>query len=298
MPAHAHNPMKPAMKRNPPLLIDAHHHLWKYVAEDYRWITEEMGIIRRDFILNDLKAELAATGIEGTVAVQAQQTIAETLWLLSRAEENESPILGVVGWAPIAEETFERHLEALRSHSKLVGLRHIVQEEPPGFLERAEFNRGISLLRDTGLVYDILIYPEQMDSALRFIDRHPDQQFVLDHCAKPRIADGEIEPWRTHLLSMAERPNVCCKLSGLITEADWKSWSPSQIEIYLDIALAAFGAERLMAGSDWPVCQLAASYGQWWQVLRSHSLKLSENEQAAIFGCTAERIYRLTKSPA
>jgi L-fuconolactonase len=275
-----------------PLRIDAHHHLWSYSSAEYDWISEEMEVLRRDFLPEDLDSVLASAHIDGSIAVQARQTLAETDWLLSLAQSNES-IFGVVGWAPIADSSFPLLLEKLVQQPKLVGLRHIVQGEPLEFLDGTAFNQGIAHLQATDLVYDILVYEHQMSAALRFVDRHPKQSFVLDHCAKPRIASAELEPWRTHLRELGKRPNVTCKLSGLVTEANWKSWTLQSLTPYLDTALEVFGAERLMAGSDWPVCLVATTYERWWQTLQQYCAQLSESEQAQIAGLTAERTYRL-----
>ncbi|MEO6803723.1 MAG: amidohydrolase family protein [Granulicella sp.] len=275
-----------------PVRIDAHHHLWNYSSTEYDWISDEMQVLRHDFLPDDLESVLEAAHLDGSIVVQARQTLAETKWLLSLANSN-AKIFGVVGWAPIADSSFPELLEKLRQQSKLVGLRHVVQAEPAGFLEGAAFNQGISRLQSTGLVYDLLIYEHQMSAALSFVDRHPKQSFVLDHCAKPHIASQELEPWRMHLHELARRPNVTCKLSGLVTEANWESWTLETLTPYLDAVLEAFGAERLMAGSDWPVCLLATTCERWWRTLSDYCAQLSRSEQAQIMGLTAERIYQL-----
>lgn len=279
-----------------PVRIDAHHHLWKYSKTEYDWISEEMQVLRHDFLPDDLESVLEVAHVDGSVVVQARQTLAETEWLLSLSKTN-TKIAGVVGWAPIADSDFPELLEELTQQTKLVGLRHIVQAEPIEFLDGAAFNQGVSHMQATGLVYDLLVYEHQMSAALRFVDRHPKQSFVLDHCAKPRIASKELEPWRTHLRELGKRPNVTCKLSGLVTEAKWKNWTLETLTPYLDAVLEAFGAERLMAGSDWPVCLLATTYVRWWRTLSEYCAQLSGLEQAQIMGLTAERVYqlRLTK---
>jgi L-fuconolactonase len=273
--------------------IDAHHHLWRYRAADYPWIGENMGALKRDFLPADLAPELAGGGISGTVVVQACQSLEETEWLLSVAKDSKF-IRGVVGWAPIASPTFPECLEHFRAHASLKGVRHIIQDEPdPHFMQREDFHRGISALADTGLVYDLLVFEKQLPSALEFVDRHPRQIFVLDHIGKPRIKDALIEPWRRNIFEMARRENVYCKLSGMVTEADWSSWSIEKLGHYFDAVLEAFGPSRLMAGSDWPVCLLASSYGAWFETLDKLTVSLSESERELIFRAVAAGVYHL-----
>jgi L-fuconolactonase len=272
--------------------IDAHHHLWRYSEAEYGWIDDSMTELRRDFVTADLERELAAAGVGGTVVVQARQTEEETRWLLSCARET-TRILGVVGWAKIAADEFERSVEQLAQQPRLVGLRHVVQAEPHGFLEDTAFNQGIRAMRGKGLVYDILIYERQLEEATCFVDRHPAQPFVLDHIAKPKIAVGELEPWRERIIELARRPNVRCKISGMVTEANPKSWTPEQLRPYLDTAVEAFGPDRLMGGSDWPVCLVGTSYKGWWNLLREYFAAFSEEERASIFGGCAMKTYGL-----
>jgi L-fuconolactonase len=275
-----------------PSVIDAHHHLWLYSATEYGWIDDSMVALRRDFLPADLLAELAKAGVDGAVTVQARQTLEETRWLLELARSCNA-IRGVVGWAPIAAPNFEGVADSLAADSKLVGLRHVVQAEPEGFLDGADFNRGIRAMQKTGLAYDLLIVESQLEEAIRFVDRHPQQTFVLDHLAKPRIAAAEIEPWRTRIRELSKRSNICCKLSGMVTEDAWSRWSIDSLRPYLDTAVEAFGTDRLMAGSDWPVCLVATGYDRWWKVLRDYFRDFSEDERAEIFGATATRIYNL-----
>jgi L-fuconolactonase len=275
-----------------PSVIDAHHHLWHYSAIEYDWIDDRMAALRRDFLPTDFIDELASAGIDGAVTVQARQTLEETLWLLELAATHKE-ILGVVGWAPFSSRHFENSLNDLSTNPKLVGLRHVVQAEPQGFLDNEDFNRGIRALRGTDLVYDILIFEHQLAEAIRFVDRHPQQVFVLDHIAKPRIAAGELEPWSTQIRELSKRSNVCCKVSGMVTEDSWSNWSIDSLRPYLDTVVDAFGAHRLLAGSDWPVCLVAANYMQWWQFLCDYFAPFSADERADIFGATAVRIYNL-----
>ena len=273
--------------------IDAHHHLWRYDSQDYGWISAEMKVLRRDFLAADLAGELQTAGVDGSVVVQARQTLAETDWLLALADADPR-IRGVVGWAPLADANFPVHLKRLLAQTKLKGLRHVIQDEPDdNFILRDDFNRGVDQLLNTGLVYDILIHERHLPQAAVFVARHPDQIFVLDHLGKPKIRDSVIQPWRDQLKRLAQHANVYCKLSGLVTEADWDMWTLHDLQPYLDAALEAFGAERLMAGSDWPVCLLASTYQRWWATLREWCGSLSEDERAKILGGTAWTVYRL-----
>src|SRR5215469_4092775 len=272
--------------------IDAHHHMWRYSAAEYEWIDGPLVEIRRDYLPADLQRELKVSNVDGTVVVQARQHEDETEWLLSCARETPQ-ILGVVGWANIAAADFPQRLQALAQQPKMVGLRHWVQAEPDGFLEQQEFNRGIRALRDADLVYDILIVERQLEEAACFVDRHPEQPFVLDHMAKPKIAAGEVEPWRQRIVELSRRPNVRCKVSGMVTEANPKNWKPTDLRPYLDTVVEAFGPQRLMAGSDWPVCLVGTSYQSWWDLLHSYFAEFSEAERASIFGGCAARTYGL-----
>ena len=276
--------------------IDAHHHLWRYTPEEYGWIGEQMGALRRDFLPSVLKPLLDRAGISGAIAVQARQSLEETRWLLRLAEEpgNAAWMKGVVGWAPIVAADFPEALAQLRDSTKLRGLRHVIQDEPDDqFILGEAFNRGIRALRDTGLVYDILIHARHLPQTVRFVDMHPNHPFVLDHCAKPAIAAGEFEPWAAHMRELARRPNVCCKLSGLVTEADWQRWTPADLEPYWRAVLDAFGPGRLLFGSDWPVALLATSYQRWVDTVTEWVAPLSTSEREAIWGGTASRVYSL-----
>jgi L-fuconolactonase len=273
--------------------IDAHHHLWRYKADEYGWINQQMGILRHDFLPDDLKPLLDRAGISGTIAVQARQTPGETEWLL-QLTESATWMRGVVGWAPIAHPDFPDTLAELRRNTKLKGLRHVIHDEPDDhFILHPAFNRGIRALRDTGLVYDILIHARHLPHTLQFVDMHPDQPFVVDHCAKPLIATGQLEPWSTHMQELAKRSNVSCKLSGLVTEADWQQWTPASLEPYWRTVLEVFGPGRLLFGSDWPVALLASSYQRWIDIVTEWLAPLSEDEQQAIWGSNSSRVYSL-----
>jgi L-fuconolactonase len=272
--------------------IDAHHHLWRYSAEEYGWIDDSMEVLRRDYLPEELAFHCASVGVDGAVVVQARQTVEETEWLLALA--GQYPMLkGVVGWADIAADDFPWTLEKLVMRPLFKGLRHVVQAEPDGFLDGPAFNRGIAGLKSTGLVYDILIHAQQLQEATRFVDRHPGQSFVLDHIAKPAIAKGEITRWSEEIRELAQRPHVTCKISGMVTEADWNAWTADSLKPYFDVVLEAFGPGRLMAGSDWPVLNVASRYEQWWQTIDGWLEPLSLDERAAIEGGTAVRVYGL-----
>jgi L-fuconolactonase len=273
--------------------VDSHHHFWEYTAAEYGWIDDSMRALRRDFLPQHLEAEIRRAGVTGVVSVQARQTVQETEWLLDLADRNRF-VWGVVGWAPLASPDIGKVLGQFVRRKKLRGIRHVVQGEPDDrFLLREDFNRGVrALLRDR-LVYDILIYERHLPYAIQFVDKHPKQVFVLDHIAKPRIRDGAISPWRENLRELARRPNVYCKLSGVVTEADYKRWTESRIRPYIDTALEAFGPKRLMFGSDWPVCLVAVNYPDWLTIVTRAIGKLSESEQARVLGGTAMETYNL-----
>jgi len=275
--------------------IDSHIHLWHHAPDEFEWIPDSMAALRRDFLAQELEALCGEVAIEGVIAVQARQSMQETRWLLELAQT--SPILGVIGWAPIVADDFPHTLERLRQEPLLKGLRHIVQAEPE-ILARPEFQRGMHCLQGTGLVYDLLLYAHQLPLALPFVDLFSQQMFVLDHMGKPAIAQGEMETWSRQLQELARRPNVYCKLSGLVTEADPAAWTPLQLHPYFNTALECFGPDRLMIGTDWPVCTVGCSYAQWWELVENWTAPFSSAERAAILGDTATRIYSLQRSPA
>jgi L-fuconolactonase len=273
--------------------IDTHHHLWKYSAAEYPWISENMGPLRRDFLIHDLVDVLKESAIEGVITVQATQTLAETRWLLGLASSHDF-IRGVVGWVALADPTVERDLEQLSTHAKLKSVRHLLHDEPDDFyMLREDFNRGINLLNHFNLRYDLLIFERHLQQTIQFVDRHPNQIFILDHMAKPRIREGMMSPWKENLTELARRENVFCKLSGLVTEASWQSWTEADLDPYLQVVLTAFGAKRVMFGSDWPVLLLGSSYKRWVDTVRRGISHLSEYERERIGGKTAIEAYRL-----
>jgi L-fuconolactonase len=275
------------------MYIDAHQHFWIYDPREYQWIDETMTPLRRDFLPANLQDELEQEGFQGSVAVQARQSLQETRWLLELAAQSPF-ILGVVGWVELRSPQAGAHLKQLAQNPKLVGIRHIVQSEPDDrFLLQPDFLRGISLLAEFDLTYDILIYPKHLTVAAEFVRRFPEQRFVLDHLAKPEIKSGTINVWKKGIAELAAYPNVYCKLSGLVTEADWNRWKPEDMRPYLDVAFEYFGANRLMIGSDWPVCTLAGSYSRVLGLVKDYLREHSELEREAILGGNAKRFWRL-----
>lgn len=273
--------------------IDAHHHLWTYNAEEFGWLNDGMKLLQRNFTPEDLGAAMSSAGIVASVAVQARQSVEETRMLLGAAAANAA-IAGVVGWLPLAESrALDEALAEFAQHIWLVGARHVVQGEAPGFLDDANFNDGVARLEQADLAYDLLLVAGQLPEAQRFVDRHPHQRFMLDHLGKPRIRDGLMQPWATDLRLLAQRETVSCKLSGMVTEAKWHDWSLDSLRPYLDVAVEAFGPSRLVAGSDWPVCLVASDYEKWWQTLHEYFAPFSATEQTAIFGKNAAHFYRL-----
>jgi L-fuconolactonase len=273
--------------------IDSHHHFWQYTPEEYGWIDDGMAMLRRDFLPADLERELAAAGVDGVVSVQARQTLAETEWLLELAGRHGF-IKGVVGWVGLAGPDAGAVLERLAGNPKLKAVRHVVQGEPDdNFILRADFNRGVAELARFGLAYDILIFPRHLPPAIRFADLHPGQVLVLDHIAKPQIKAGVLEPWAAQIRELARRPNVYCKVSGMVTEADFRNWTEDQLRICFDIVLEAFGPRRLMFGSDWPVCLAACGYVRWHRLVSGWIGQLSNDEQNRVLGGTAMEAYRL-----
>ncbi len=274
--------------------IDAHHHYWVYSAEEYGWIGDRMAAIRRSFLPEDLRPAIAAAGVDGVVTVQARQSLAETDWLLDLAAKTDF-MRGVVGWVPLQDAGVGVHLERYAAHPKFRAVRHVVQGEPSDrFLQGTTFNQGIALLKRWNLVYDLLIVERQLPQTIEFVDRHPDQVFVLDHIAKPRIATNELEPWAARIRDLARRPNVYCKLSGIVTEADFATWTEGQLRPYMDTVLEAFGPRRLMFGSDWPVCLVACDYVRWHRLVSWFVGQLSPDEQARVLGGTAVEAYSLS----
>ncbi|MBV9613554.1 MAG: amidohydrolase family protein [Acidobacteriaceae bacterium] len=273
--------------------IDSHQHFWRYTPEEYGWIDDEMRSIRRDYLPEHLEPAIHSCGIGGVVSVQARQTLEETRWLLHLAALHDF-ITGVVGWIPLVADDVPDILAPLTEQRQLKAVRHVLQGEPDDrYMLRADFNRGIDALSEFGLLYDVLIFERHLPQTIEFVDRHPGQVFVVDHAAKPRIRDHVLSPWRENMFRLAERSNVYCKISGLVTEADYNGWTKQDLMPYLDTLLAAFGPQRLMFGSDWPVCLVATKYGDWFNLVAEQIQTLSDVERDAILGGTARRVYAL-----
>ena len=273
--------------------IDSHQHFWRYSAREYGWIDDSMAALRRDFLPGDLRSEMRRASIDACIAVQARQTLEETRWLLELAEANPF-VAGVIGWVDLQSDDAAAQLARFSSHPKLLGVRHIVQSEPDDrFMLRPAFCQGISLLADCDLTYDILIYPRHLRTAAELVSRFPHQRFVLDHLAKPDIRSGELREWDAGIRELARFPLVFCKLSGLVTEADWGRWAPDDIRPYLDVAFDAFGGRRLLIGSDWPVCTVAADYARTMSVVEGYLAHRPAHEHAAVMGGNAERLWHL-----
>ncbi len=272
--------------------LDAHQHFWRYSAEEYPWIPVGSAL-QRDWLPGDLEALQRPLGFDGSIAVQARQSVQESSWLLQLADADPR-IHGVVGWVDLRDEAVDDVLAELASHRRFVGVRHVVQDEPDDrFLVRSEFVRGLRKLAAHRLTYDLLIYPHQLPAAIELVRLLPEQPFVLDHLAKPQIKAGELSPWGEQIRELAQSPNVWCKVSGVVTEADWHSWKPSDFTPYFEVALEAFGPGRMMFGSDWPVCQLAADYSAVHELASTAWTGLSADELAAVWGGNCARFYGL-----
>ena len=272
--------------------VDAHQHFWKFDSLRDNWITEDMEAIRHDFLPHDLKPLMDANGLNSCIAVQADQSENETDFLLGLASENEF-IKGVVGWIDLCADTIHERLEHYSQFPKLKGFRHILQAEPIEFILKPEFQRGITALQVYGFTYDILIYPQHLPVIPDLIRGGNEQKFILDHLAKPNIKNGTSATWAADLKKLAFHKNVFCKLSGMVTEADHKTWKKEDIYPYMDKVLEFFGPERLLFGSDWPVCRLAASYGQVCDLMNAYLERLTIHEQELIWGKNAALFYKL-----
>ena len=274
------------------ITLDSHQHFWKYDVREYEWIDESMSMLRRDFMPEDLETDLKRNGFDGCIAVQARQTLQETQWLLELAGRHPF-IKGVVGWLDLRSTEVRFQLQTLCGNPKLIGIRHIVQSEPDDrFLLQSDFLRGIALLADFRLTYDILIYTRHLPVAAEFVSRFPQQCFVLDHLAKPQIREQQLSDWSRGIRQLAKSPNVYCKLSGLVTEADWTNWREGDFEPYLDLAFECFGPSRLMIGSDWPVCTLAGSYSRVIDIVKNYLTRFPAEVSEAVLGKTASEVYR------
>ncbi len=273
------------------MVIDAHQHFWKYDRIRHAWIDDSMTSLRRDFMPADLEPLLTAQSIDGCVAVQADQTEEETDFLLELAKQHAF-IKGVVGWVDLRAENIEARLEHFSQFEKLKGFRHIVQGEADvNFLLRAPFRRGISRLQDFGFTYDVLVFPHQLGAVLEFVRAFPDQPFIIDHLAKPYIKDGFFDGWSTLMRAIARQENVWCKISGMVTEANWSNWKYDDFVPYLDLVFETFGPRRLIYGSDWPVCLLGGNYEEVKGIIDRYTASLSPGERQLLWGENAVAVY-------
>lgn len=275
------------------MVIDSHQHFWKYEPVKHSWIDDDMSVIRRNFSPSDLAKVYQENSIDGCVAVQADQTLEETDFLIDLASINNF-IKGIVGWVDLRAENIENVLEKYSTDKIVKGFRHVVQGEADhNFLLRPNFSRGISLLEKHNFTYDILVFPHQLGSVLEFVKKFPHQKFVIDHIAKPYIKDGYFEGWATMMTAIGKHENVSCKMSGMVTEADFNIWTPEQIHPYMDTALEAFGSKRILFGSDWPVCLVAGNYSKIKKLTTDFISQLSKIEQNSIMGNNAIEFYNL-----
>jgi L-fuconolactonase len=271
--------------------IDSHNHFWVYNELDYSWISDDLKLLKRNFVSEDILVELNKNQMDGCIAVQARQSLAETEWLLELADKSDF-IKGVVGWVDLKTNSVESQLAKYSKNPKFVGVRHVVQDEQDeNFVLSEAFLNGISLLSKYNLTYDILIFEHQLPSIIQLVTKFPNQKFVVDHIAKPKIREGLISPWKENIAKLATFSNVCCKLSGMLTEADWNSWKKDDFKAYLDVVFYCFGVDRLMYGSDWPVCQLAGSYQQTLSLITDYMCKYTDQQKASVLGENAFKFY-------
>ena len=274
-------------------IIDAHHHLWKYNPPEYGWIDDSMKALKQDFLPEDLEAEMQAANIAGTIVVQARQSLEETRWLLEMADKHPF-INGVVGWIDLRSPYVVQQLRDFAGHPKLVGARHVIHDEADeDFMLRPEFKTGLVYAGAYGLCYDLLLFPRHLRRAVKLVNSLPRQRFILDHLGKPPIQKGELEPWKADINKLATYPNVWCKLSGMVTEADWNRWTPDDLKPYMEIILEAFGPDRIMIGSDWPVCTLAGAYSKVMKIVPDFIKSLNQADQARILYKNAIDCYQL-----
>lgn len=274
------------------LRIDGHQHFWNYDPVEHSWMKEEMYLIKKSFLPVDLKPLLELNNIDGTVLVQVTQNEEETLTLLKIAESNDF-VKGVVGWVDLRDKNIRRRLEGYEPYPRLKGFRHVLQMEEPGFMLQPEFLNGISALGEFGYTYDILIYPKHLEAAEKLVKKFPGQRFVIDHLAKPEIKSKNIVEWEKGIRLLGSYPNVWCKISGMVTEANWKDWKQDDFTVYIDVIMDAFGINRVMFGSDWPMCLVAASYGDVLKIVTDYFSSFSADEQKLFFGENAINFYQL-----
>lgn len=275
------------------MIIDSHQHFWNYSPSRQAWITEQMAVLKRDFLPSDLLKIYERNAVAGCVAVQADGSEEETDFLLQLAEQN-SFIKGVVGWVDLQDRNVESRLRHYQSFPKLKGFRHVVQDEPdPDFMLREDFRMGLKALEAFNYTYDILIYPHQLDAAIKTVEDFPTINFVLDHIAKPDIKNSRFDNWLPKIKRLAQSPNVSCKVSGMVTEAAWRNWTQEDFVPYLEVVTEAFGMDRLMFGSDWPVCLLSGNYEEVLGIVKTYMAQFTQADQQQVFYTNALSFYRL-----
>lgn len=278
------------------MMIDTHHHLWRFNEADYGWMDDSMELLKRDYLPAELKKELEKSGFSGTIVVQARQKLEETRWLLELAAQNDF-IKGVVGWVDLRSPGLVDQLEEFAGHPKMLGVRHVIHDEADDdFMLRPAFMKGIEKLGDFNLSYDLLLFPKHLERAIELVSMFPDQRFVLDHIAKPFIKSGIIQPWKDDIEALATQPNVWCKLSGMVTEARLDSWTYENFVPYMKVVCEAFGMDRVMLGSDWPVCLLAGSYSEVMHIPIEFLEALSESDRNNVYSQNAIDCYQLEKA--
>jgi len=276
------------------MYIDAHHHLWKFDPIDYDWIDDAMAVLQKDFLIKDLEKTLHHNGFSTSIAVQARQSMEETLWLLEVAEQ--TPLIkGVVGWIDLKSDSLAQQLDELKHHKKLVGFRHVIQgETDPAFMQHPEFIRGLHMLADRGYRYDLLIFAHQLPAATQMLEQVPNLHVVIDHIAKPNIKSrSDFDTWQQNMAIIAHNSKCYCKLSGMVTEADWQNWQSDDFHPYMKTVLDLFGANRIMFGSDWPVCLVAAEYKQVKSLVLDFINKNSPHAKDLVLGQNAQEFYQL-----
>jgi L-fuconolactonase len=274
------------------MIIDAHQHYWNYAPASHAWITDDMQVLRRNFLPSEFSGLVKQHNLSGTIAVQAEQSESETMFLLELATQNDF-IKGVVGWVDLRSADLEKKFEDYSGYDLLKGFRHIVQSEQKGFLLDPAFINGVNLLHRFGYTYDLLVYHHQLPEALQFASKTTEVKMVVDHIAKPSIVTGEKTHWELNMAALSTFPNIYCKLSGIVTEANWKNWTYEEIEPFIDEVFETFGAHRIMYGSDWPVCLVAGSYADQFSVVERYISRLSEDEKRKVLGENAKRFYNL-----
>jgi L-fuconolactonase len=273
--------------------IDSHQHFWQYNPAAHTWMTDAMNVLKKDYMPNDLAPLLRQIHFDGCIAVQASQSLEETIWLLKLAAENDF-IKGVVGWVDLRSPGIHETLLGFSNHKKLVGVRHVVHDEPDDhFMLQPAFQNGIAALQEFNLTYDLLLFPKHIPVALQLVKKFPDQPFVVDHIAKPLINKREFNPWKEDLKELAKYPNVYCKLSGMVTEAKWNDWQEDDFKQYMDIVTESFGTNRIMIGSDWPVCTLSGTYSSTMNIVIKYGNQFSKEISDAIFGGTCINFYKI-----